>query len=227
MSKMSDQRESDQRGSDNREAGERADTPSQRAPIIIKKYANRRLYNTDQSSYVTLDDLSALVRAGADFVVQDAKTGEDITRQVLAQIIFEQENRGQGALPTDFLRQVIRMYGDAMQPFLPAYLSASMDQFVKGQAQLREQLGRTWSGGQGSLGLFEEQARQNMAMFEQAMRMFSPFAATAARRSAPKAADDPKGAGSGGAEADELHALKRQIDQMQHQIAALAAKADK
>lgn len=206
---------------------ERDDPPAQSAPIVIKKYANRRLYNTDQSSYVTLDDLSALVRAGTDFMVQDAKTGEDITRQVLAQIIFEQENRGQSTLPTDFLRQVIRMYGDAMQPFLPAYLSASMDQFVKSQAQLREQMARTWGGGQGSLSLFEEQARQNMVMFEQAMRMFSPFAANAARRSTAKAADDAKSASSGAAEGEDLLALKRQIDLMQRQIEALAAKTGK
>jgi polyhydroxyalkanoate synthesis repressor PhaR len=203
---------------------ERTDPTTPGAPVVIKKYANRRLYNTDQSCYVTLDDLSSLVRAGIDFVVQDAKTGEDITRQVLAQIIFEQENRGQSALPPDFLRQVIRMYGDAMQPFLPAYLSASMDQFVKGQNQLREQMARTWGGGQGSLSLFEEQARQNMAMFEQAMRVFSPFAATAARRASAKPPEEARGTGAGSGEEDELHVLKRQIDVMQRQIEALAAK---
>jgi polyhydroxyalkanoate synthesis repressor PhaR len=145
------------------------------ALVVIKKYANRRLYNTETSSYVTLEHLSEMVREGRDFIVQDAKTGEDITRSVLTQIIFEQENSGgQTLLPVQFLRRLIRFYGDQMQSFVPSYLEASIEAFAKGQEQWRDQVSRAW-GGAMPIAAFEEQARQNMQMFEQAMRMWTPF----------------------------------------------------
>ncbi|MEZ6012651.1 MAG: polyhydroxyalkanoate synthesis repressor PhaR [Hyphomonas sp.] len=135
-------------------------------PIIIKKYANRRLYDTSTSSYVTLDHLSELVREGRDFEVRDAKTGEDLTRQVLTQIIFEQETKGEGALPLNFLRQLIGFYGGGAQTFLPAFLDMSMNSFAETQKE--------WRKAANPMTMFEKQARRNMAMFEQAMKMFMP-----------------------------------------------------
>jgi polyhydroxyalkanoate synthesis repressor PhaR len=134
--------------------------------IIIKKYANRRLYDTSTSSYVTLDHLSELVREGRDFEVRDAKTGEDLTRQVLTQIIFEQETKGEGALPLNFLRQLIGFYGGGAQTFLPAFLDVSMNSYAEAQKE--------WQKASNPVTLFEKQARRNMAMFEQAMKMFMP-----------------------------------------------------
>ena len=146
-------------------------------PIKIKKYANRRLYNTGTSTYVTLEDLAVMVKAGEDFTVEDAKTGEDITRSVLAQIIFEQENKeGQNLLPINFLRQLIRFYGDSMQALIPGYLNLSMDSFSRNHERIREQVSTAF-GGKGMLKEFEAIARQNMQMFERAVRMFTPFGA--------------------------------------------------
>ena len=143
-------------------------------PIIIKKYANRRLYNTQTSSYVTLDHLCEMLKAGTEFEVRDARTGEDITRQVLAQIIFEEENKGQHLLPIQFLRQLIRFYGDSLQSFVPSYLEMSMESFSKNQAEMREKFADAMGG---KLGFkdFQEMTRQNIAVFEKAMKMFSPF----------------------------------------------------
>ena len=135
-------------------------------PIIIKKYANRRLYDTSTSCYVTLDHLSDLVREGRDFEVRDAKTGEDLTRQVLTQIIFEHETKGEGALPLNFLRQLIGFYGGGAQTFLPAFLDMSMNSFADAQKE--------WRKAANPMTMFEKQARRNMAMFEQAMKMFMP-----------------------------------------------------
>src|ERR1700761_158446 len=146
--------------------------------VVIKKYANRRLYNTQSSSYVTLEHLSEMVKEGVDFVVFDAKTNEDITRQVLTQIIFEAENSGQNLLPIQFLRQLIQMYGNQLQSLVPGYLEMSLDAFARQQDRLRDQLG-TLGGGFSpfaSSGMFEEQVRQNMALFDRAMKMFTPFA---------------------------------------------------
>jgi polyhydroxyalkanoate synthesis repressor PhaR len=186
------------------------DAPAQPgAPVVIKKYANRRLYNTATSSYVTLEHLSEMVRENVDFVVQDAKTGEDITRSVLTQIIFDQENRGQSVLPVQFLRRLIRFYGDSMQGFLPAYLEMSMETFSKSQDQLREQYARAF-GAKNPMVAFEEQARQNMALFQQAVRMWTPFVAA----NPPPKTDEPAAAG-----ADEnLAELKRQMEAMQRQL---------
>ena len=116
------------------------------SPIIIKKYANRRLYNTKSSSYVTLDHLSQMVKEGTDFEVRDARTGDDITRTVLAQIIFDEENKGQHLLPIQFLRQLIRFYGDSLQAFVPSYLEMSMDSFTKNQEEMRGKFTDIFSG---------------------------------------------------------------------------------
>ncbi len=188
--------------------------------VTIQKYANRRLYNKATSSYITLDDLAAMVREGVDFVVYDAKTGEDITRKVLTQIIFEEEGRGQNLLPIQFLRQLIGFYGDRMQAFLPSFLELSLDSFIRQQDRMQSQ----WPlGAPPAMGAFEEQIRQNMALFDRAMKMFTPFAFRADEVASPpqaggKAAAKPSG------EEDELTALKAQMAAMQAQLKALAAK---
>jgi len=142
--------------------------------VTIKKYPTRRLYNTGTSTYVTLEDLAAMVKAGEDFVVHDAKTGEDITRQVLAQIIFEQESKeGQSLLPIAFLRQLIRFYGDSMQMLVPRYLEISIDSLTREQEKFRQQMAQAFGGN--PFGAFEDQVRRNMEMFERAFAMFIPF----------------------------------------------------
>src|SRR6267154_1426765 len=144
-------------------------------PVVIKKYANRRLYNTGTSTYVTLEDLAGMVKAGEDFVVFDAKSGEDITRSVLTQIIFEQENKeGQNLLPITFLRQLIRFYGDSMQMLVPRYLEVSIQSLVREQGKFRDQMAQAF-GGVG-FGPLEDVARRNMEMFERTFAMFAPFA---------------------------------------------------
>ncbi len=190
------------------------------APVIIKKYANRRLYNTASSSYVTLEHLSEMVRAGVDFTVQDAKTGDDITRAVLAQIIFEQESRGQNLLPAQFLRRLIRFYGDSMQSFLPAYLDMSMDGFTRGQEQLRDQFSRAFQA-KNPLATFEDQARQNMAMFEQAIKLWAPFAVNGLPGSLEV---KPPAPSRSAPEGDAVDSLRRQMEQMQAQLDELAAE---
>lgn len=153
-------------------------------PTIIKKYANRRLYHTGTSSYVTLEDLALMVRHGEDFAVTDAKSGEDITRSVLTQIIFEQENKGQFLLPIAFLRQLIQFYGDNMQALVPRYLELSLGQFMADQQKLRDQFSKGFAPGAfatnpfgpNAMAAMEEQVRNNMAIFEEAMRAFTPFA---------------------------------------------------
>ena len=193
--------------------------------VIIKKYANRRLYNTRSSAYVTLEHLSEMVKDGVDFVVFDAKTGEDITRSVLTQIIFDEESRGQNLLPIQFLRQLIRFYGDSMQAFLPSYLELSLDSFTRQQERLRGQI----TGAVGvppGIGFLEDQVRQNLVLFNRAMKMFSPFAFTPAETAAEDAAMNPPPAEPARPAAADtaLDDLKQQIEQMQAQIAKLAAK---
>lgn len=180
--------------------------------VIIKKYANRRLYDTSASRYVTLDHLRDLVKEGRDFQVVDAKSGEDLTRGVLAQIIFEEEAKGETLLPVDFLRQLISFYGDAMQPMVPSYLQMSMENFARQQQQMREKMAGAMGGGPAvTMGMLEEQTKRNMAMFEQAMKMFSPF--QGADPSAPAAADDaPKEDVK--ALRDELEAMRRKLDKL-------------
>jgi len=186
----------------------------EKEPITIKKYANRRLYNTGTSTYVTLEDLAAMVKKGEDFVVYDAKTGEDITRAVLAQIIFEQENKeGQSLLPITFLRQLIRFYGDSMQLLVPRFLEASIQALSKEQGKFREQMAQAFGGV--AFGSMEEQVRRNMEMFEKAFAMFTPFAPTVPRS---PAAEKPQAAGN------EMEELKRQLDEMQKRLDKLSGE---
>jgi len=191
------------------------------SPVVIKKYANRRLYNTQTSSYVTLDHLCEMVKEGVDFEVRDARTGEDITRSVLTQIIFEEENKGQNLLPIRFLRQLIRMYGDSLQAFVPGYLDMSMEGFTRQQEQVRERMAKALGGGSQ---MIENIARQNLAMFEQTMKMFSPFSPPG--RSSGETGDHPTNGGEpqGKAAPDELKELKSQMDAMRRQLAELAQR---
>lgn len=207
-------------------------------PIIIKKYANRRLYNTQTSSYVTLDHLCDMVKEGVEFQVRDARTGEDITRQVLAQIIFEEENKGgQHLLPIQFLRQLIRFYGDSLQAFVPSYLEMSMESFTKNQQEMREKFAEAF-GGKFGFKDFEKMSRQNIEMFERAMRMFSPFAPTLGGwdKSMPNpfaafTGANPESNGTGAPEPQgsmqrdqEIRELKEQLAAMRQQIADLAQR---
>ncbi|MGI6856482.1 polyhydroxyalkanoate synthesis repressor PhaR [Mesorhizobium sp. 1B3] len=198
--------------------------PAKDEPVVIKKYANRRLYNTGTSTYVTLEDLAEMVKKGEDFTVQDAKTGEDITHPVLTQIIFELENKdGQNMLPIPFLRQLIAFYGDQMQMIVPSFLEQSMIAFAKEQERLREQMKTAFGKSpidvmkMTPMKAIEEQTRRNIEMFQNAMRMFTPF---------------PQSGGSNGAQAEtakkdtsetssELQELKEQIAAMQRKIDSL------
>jgi polyhydroxyalkanoate synthesis repressor PhaR len=191
-------------------------------PIKIKKYANRRLYNTGTSTYVTLEDLAVMVKAGEDFAVEDAKTGEDITRSVLAQIIFEQENKeGQNLLPINFLRQLIRFYGDSMQMMVPRYLEVSLDTLTREQEKFRGQLAQTFGG---SFGAIEEQVRRNMEMFERTFAMFAPFARQGDKAGQPDGNDKPGGSDKPAGGGDEINDLKRQMEEMQKRLDRLSDK---
>ena len=191
-------------------------------PTVIKKYANRRLYHTGTSTYVTLEDLARMVKDGEVFVVTDAKTGEDITRAVLGQIIFEQEGRGQHLLPIAFLRQLIRFYGDQMQTVLPTYLETSLTAFTRNQDQLREQMSRALKGD--ALGAIEEQTRRNMETFSEAMRMWMPFAAGGAGLDGTgNAAGAAKNAKPADRE-EELDSLRRQLAEMQKTLESIAGR---
>ena len=202
-----------------------ANPNSSSEPVTIKKYANRRLYNTGTSSYVTLEDLAKMVKAGEDFVVFDAKTGEDITRSVLAQIIFEQENKeGQNLLPINFLRQLIRFYGDSMQMLVPRYLEASIESLTREQEKFRQQIAQAFgTGAFGSLGPLEDQVRRNLEMFQRAFTMFTPFAKREAQQ-ANDAATRPAGASGSGGGTDEIDDLKRQMEEMRKQLERLGNK---
>ena len=215
--------------SENPEKGE-ATTGADKANgqrVIIKKYANRRLYNTASSSYVTLEHLSDMVKEGVDFVVYDAKTNDDITRSVLTQIIFEEENRGEGQnlLPIQFLRQLIGFYGNSMQAFLPSYLEMSLESFAKQQERLRGQLSNLAPGKMPGMGVYEEQIRQNMALFDRAMKMFSPFAYGRPEDAAAPAEPPPAPPAAAASSDDSLADLKRQMEAMQEQLAKLANKS--
>ena len=194
--------------------------PSER--VVIKKYANRRLYNTASSSYVTLEHLSEMVKQNIDFVVYDAKTNEDITRSVLTQIIFEEESQqGQSLLPIQFLRQLIGFYGNSMQAFLPSYLELSLASFTQQQERMRTQFTSLGHAPGGSV--FDEQVRQNLALFDRAMKMFSPFA-YAARPDEPAPAPKAEPAPAPAASDEALVALRKQMEEMQAQIEKLAGK---
>ena len=194
-------------------------------PVIIKKYANRRLYNTQTSSYVTLDHLAAMVKDGTEFEVQDARTGEDITRSVLTQIIFEEEAKGQSLLPIKFLRQLIRFYGDSMQAFIPSYLEFSLESLTREQERFRQQMMESFGGE--PFRAMEEQARRNVAMFQQAVQMFNPFAIQQGNSPADAATPAPASTGPGeqpaGSAQDDIRALKEELKAVQRQLEQLAA----
>ena len=190
-------------------------------PVTIKKYANRRLYNTGTSTYVTLEDLAAMVKNGEDFVVYDAKTGEDITRSVLTQIIFEQENKeGQNLLTITFLRQLIRFYGDSMQMLVPRYLEVSIESLTREQEKFRQQMAQAF--GVGAFTSLEEQVRRNMEMFERAFAMFAPFARR--ESSSGETASEPD---KGSTKSGEIDDLKRQLDEMKKKVDRLTEKGSK
>jgi len=189
-------------------------------PVTIKKYANRRLYNTGTSTYVTLEDLAAMVKTGEDFVVYDAKTGEDITRSVLTQIIFEQENKeGQNLLPIAFLRQLIRFYGDSMQMLVPRYLEVSIESLTREQEKFRQQMAQAFGVGGFPFTSLEEQVRRNMEMFERAFAMFAPFARRESG-SDETAAEPEKSPPKSG----DIDDLKRQLDEMKQKVDRLTEK---
>ena len=205
--------------------GKTRDSARNGEPVVIKKYANRRLYNTSTSTYVTLEDLAKMVREGVDFVVFDAKTNEELTRQILTQIIFEEESRGQALLPVQFLRQLIGFYGGQMEGVLPSYLEMSLENFSRQQEQFRDQmtkvLGANPATGLMGAGLMEAAAKQNMAMFQNAMKMFPAFAygrtdGEAPAQAAPAAqpAADPA-----------IDEMRRQMDEMRAQIDRIAGAA--
>ena len=193
-----------------------------KAAIVIKKYANRRLYNTGTSTYVTLDDLALMVKAGTEFLVYDAKTGEDITRSVLTQIIFEEENKGgaQTMLPVNFLRQLIKAYGDSMQGLVPGYLEFSLDNLMKDQEKYRKQMMDAAGVGEAFKGI-EDHAKRNMIMFNDAMKMFNPFAAMMAGSQSGTSSDHPPAQRSQPASSvskDDLEVLKNQLAAMQQKL---------
>jgi polyhydroxyalkanoate synthesis repressor PhaR len=181
-------------------------------PTTIKKYANRRLYNTGTSTYVTLEDLAAMVKEGEDFLVYDAKTGDDITRSVLAQIIFEQENKaGQNLLPTTFLRQLIRFYGDSMQMVVPKYLEQSLETLTREQEKFRKQIAGALSGT--PFAPLEEQVRRNMELFQQTFSMFKPFVPQRSN-SAPEPETVPEPV----TDDSNIDDLRRQMKEMQERL---------
>lgn len=189
-------------------------------PTIIKKYANRRLYNTGTSTYVTLEDLAVMVKGEEDFVVFDAKSGEEITRSVLTQIIFEQEGKGQNLLPVTFLRQLIRFYGDSMQGIVPSFLEYSMTSLTQEQEKLRSQMSGAF--GATAFDAIEDQVKRNTEMFERAMKMFMPFptgeAGSASATGTEAAAEDKAGS-------SDLDEMKRQLEDMQKKINQLGEKS--
>lgn len=196
-------------------------------PVTIKKYANRRLYNTATSSYVTLDHLSQMVKDGTDFVVYDAKTGEDITRSVLTHIIVEEESKGTALLPISFLRHLISFYGDSLQAVVPNYLEQSMQTFARNQENMREYM-QNALGGLNPFGQLEEMNKQNVAMFENAMKMFAPFSGPGA--GAGRNGGGEQQGGSGGERKpdteQELEDLKARLEAMQRQLENLSRNSN-
>jgi len=191
-------------------------------PVVVKKYANRRLYNTATSSYVTLEDLAKMIKDGGDFVVSDAKTGEDITRSVLTQIIVEQEQKGQNLLPISFLRQLISFYGDSMQFLVPGYLEQAMVAFGRNQEQMRKNLRATF--GIFPFGQFEEMGKQNMALFEQALKMMSPYGATGMTGAEKPTSSPPAAPAQPAPEDPRLQRMEAQMEAMRRQLEALSKK---
>jgi polyhydroxyalkanoate synthesis repressor PhaR len=189
------------------------DNSNETKPVVVKKYANRRLYNTATSSYVTLDDLAKMIKEGGDFIASDAKTGEDITRSVLTQIIVEQEQKGQNLLPISFLRQLISFYGDSMQFLVPGYLEQTMIAFARNQEQMRKNLQATF--GIFPFGQFEEVGKQNIALFERALKMLAPYGLDAKPAATETEAKQAEG------EDPRLKRLEAQIDTLTRQLEEL------
>lgn len=200
-----------------------ADTKRSNEPIVIKKYANRRLYNTATSSYVTLDHLAQMVRDDVEFQVFDAKTNEDITRQVLTHIIVEEETKGENMLPLSFLRQLISLYGDSLQAMVPGYLEQAMKAFAGNQEQIREMMEKTFGGlpGGNPMQAFEEMTRHNMALFENALKTFNPFAVMEQAQGQGQG-QAKKPAAKGEAGASEMEELRAQMNQLQKQLDKLS-----
>ena len=197
------------------------DAPAdKREAVVIKKYANRRLYNTETSTYVTLEDLAAMVRSDRDFVVYDAKTGDDLTHSVLTQIIVEQENRqgGQTLLPVPFLRQLIRFYDDSIGRMVPGYLQFSLENLVKEQEKFRSQFATAFSNPAAAFEVYQDAARKNMQMFEQALTMWSPFNGMPGKRGEGLPGKPEAKTG----EASEINDLKAQLANMQQKIDKLS-----
>lgn len=197
------------------------DAPAdKREAVVIKKYANRRLYNTETSTYVTLEDLAAMVRSDRDFVVYDAKTGDDLTHSVLTQIIVEQENRqgGQTLLPVPFLRQLIRFYDDSIGRMVPGYLQFSLENLVKEQEKIRAQFATAFTNPAAAFEVYQDHARKNMQMFEQALSMWSPFTGMPGKRGEAPA----KGGEAKPGETSEINELKAQLANMQQKIDKLS-----
>jgi len=184
--------------------------------VVIKKYANRRLYNTATSAYVTLEDLAKMVREGTDFVVFDAKTNDDLTRQILTQIIFEEESRGEALLPVQFLRQLIGFYGGQMQGVLPSYLEMSLDSFSRQQEQMRGQFSKTFGAAPGS-GILDAAVKRNMALFTDAMKMWPGLGAMTPGGVNPGGETEPAAPA-----ADPLAEMRRQMDEMRSQLDKLS-----
>jgi polyhydroxyalkanoate synthesis repressor PhaR len=202
---------------------------TEKKPTTIKKYANRRLYDTGTSTYVTLEDLAGMVKRGEDFVVCDAKSGDDITRPVLTQIIFEQEGKdGQSLLPIAFLRQLIRFYGDSMQMLVPSYLEFSIDKLTKEQQKFRDQFTQVLPAGpfteptRAAFQAMEEQARKNMAVFRQALTMFNPFGLPAEGVTGTTGPSLDEHESALGKEGTDVAELKRQLDELNKRIDSLA-----
>ncbi len=193
------------------------------ASVVVKKYANRRLYNTESSSYITLDTLAEMVREGRDFVVYDAKSGDDITRSVLTQIIVEEESKGRALLPTAFLRQLIGFYGDSLQSFVPRYLEQAMANFARQQEQVRRTMQQTVQQGMVPMPFMpfpiEEVGRQNMAMMERAMSLFSPFYREPDAPANATAPTHPAEPATVPAQDSEVAALRAEIEALRDQLA--------
>jgi polyhydroxyalkanoate synthesis repressor PhaR len=195
------------------------ETASKGKPAVVKKYANRRLYNTATSSYVTLDELSQMVRKGDEFVVFDAKTGEDITRSVLTQIILEEDSKGRNLLPSGFLRHVIGFYDDSLQSFLPRYLELSMENFSRHQDQMRGYVEQTF-GRFFPLTQLEDMTRQNMALFQRAASMFRPFPNPEGEAGQPTPEETWSVRPAGGA-AEKSAGLDQEMRELRHRMESL------
>ena len=198
-----------------------AGAKAEQSPVVVKKYANRRLYNTESSSYITLDNLAGMIRARRDFVVYDARTGEDITRGVLTQIIVEEESKGRAMLPTAFLRQIIGFYGDSLQQFVPSYLEQAMTSFALQQEQMRSVMQQTMGN------LFpgmQDIGRQNMAMMERAMSLFTPFYRNGAGEP-PAGPATPGGEDAAAPAGGDIALMQHEIDSLRQQLAAARSTA--